>query len=72
MDRGTSIAIAASGMLIDPKCDIRAKHWPLKRFKRNCHRHLPMIAMQCVAKSTHDGLIDRRTMRSIISVMIRR
>jgi hypothetical protein len=59
-------------MLIDPKCDTRAKHLPFQRLKRNCHRHSPMIAKQCVAESTRDGLIDRRTLRSIISVMIQR
>jgi hypothetical protein len=59
-------------MVIDPKYDSRAKRLAFKPLKKNCHRLSPMIATQCVAQSTDDELIDRPTMPTIISVMIRR
>jgi hypothetical protein len=59
-------------MVIDPKYDSRAKRPASKPLKNICHRHSPMIATQRVAESTHDELIDRPTMPTIISVMIRR
>jgi hypothetical protein len=59
-------------MVIDPKYDSRAKRAVFDPLKKICHRHSPMIATQCVAESTPDELIDRPTMPTIISVMIRR
>jgi hypothetical protein len=59
-------------MVIDPKYDTRAKQPAFKPLKKICHRHSRTIATQCVAESTHDELIDRPTMPTIISVMIQR
>jgi hypothetical protein len=59
-------------MVIDPKYDSRANCIVFKPLKKIVSSHSPTIATQCVSKSTHDELIDRRASGEIISVMKRR